>query len=151
MSLNENGPQSNLVSLASDIVSAFVANNSLARTELASLIASVHGALSGLGRPAAPEPERSAPPVPIKKSVTPDYLVSLEDGKQYKSLKRHLRVRGLTPEEYREKWGLPWDYPMVASNYAKQRSELATRIGLGQKRSGKKAARKAAKRLSATA
>ena len=142
MSLTDNGPQSNLVSLASDIVSAFVANNSLARTELASLIASVHGALSGLGRPAAQEPERSAPPVPIKKSVTPDYLVSLEDGKQYKSLKRHLRGRGLTPEQYREKWGLPFDYPMVAPNYAKQRSEMARQIGLGQKRSGKKGPRK---------
>ena len=142
MSLTDNGPQSNLVSLASDIVSAFVANNSLARTELASLIASVHGALSGLGRPVAPEPERSAPPVPIKKSVTPDYLISLEDGKQYKSLKRHLKGRGLTPEQYREKWGLPYDYPMVAPNYSKQRSELARQTGLGQKRSSKKGARK---------
>ena len=144
MSLNDNGRPSNLVSLATDIVSAFVANNSLARTELPSLIASVHGALSGLGRPAAQEPERSAPPVPIKKSVTPDYLISLEDGKQYKSLKRHLRGRGLTPEQYREKWGLPWDYPMVAPNYAKQRSEMATKMGLGQKRSGKKGPRKGA-------
>ena len=149
MSLTDNGPQSNLVSLAADIVSAFVANNSLARTELASLIASVHGALSGLGRPVAPDPERSTPPVPIKKSVTPDFLISLEDGKQYKSLKRHLRGRGLTPEQYRERWGLPWDYPMVAPNYAKQRSELATRMGLGQKRSGKKGPRKgSAKKLS---
>ena len=139
MSLNDNGPQSNLVSLASDIVSAFVANNSLARTELASLIASVHGALSGLGRPAAPDPERSAPPVPIKKSVTPDYLISLEDGKQYKSLKRHLRVRGLTPEQYREKWGLAADYPMVAPNYAKARSDLAKEMGLGQQRRKRRA------------
>jgi len=132
------------MSLASDIVSAYVANNSLSRPDLPALIASVHAALQNLGTPPAQAPQRPDPPVSIKKSVTPDYLISLEDGKQYKSLKRHLRGRGLTPEQYRERWGLPYDYPMVAPNYAKQRSELATRMGLGQNRSGKKGPRKGA-------
>src|SRR5215212_864365 len=132
----------NRIGLAADIVSAFVSNNSVSTEDLPSLISQVHAALENLGKPAQKEPEKPVPPVPIKRSVTPDYLISLEDGKQYKSLKRHLSGRGLTPEQYREKWGLPYDYPMVAPNYAKQRSELATRMGLGQKRSGKKGPRK---------
>jgi predicted transcriptional regulator len=119
--------------LAADIVSAYVARNSVRATDLPDLIASVHAALKALGSP-QPEPERPQPPVPIKKSVTPDYIVSLEDGRRYRSLKRHLRVRGLTPDQYREKWGLPRDYPMVAPNYAKVRSDLAKSLGLGQVR-----------------
>ena len=149
MTVNDNPPtvndsrqQADLVSLASEVVSAYVANNSLARTELPALIAAVHGALSGLGRPTSQEPERPAPAIPIKKSITSDYLISLEDGKQYKALKRHLTRLGLTPEQYRAKWGLPPGYPMVAPNYAKQRSEMASKMGLGQKRTGKKGARK---------
>jgi len=90
----------------------------------------------------APQPEKHEPPVPINKTIRPDYIISLEDGRQYKSLKRHLSSRGLTPEQYRQKWGLRADYPMVAANYAKTRSELAKAIGLGQKRRGKRAAKK---------
>jgi predicted transcriptional regulator len=140
--VNDSRQQADLVSLASEVVSAYVANNSLTRTELPALIAVVHGALSGLGRPTTQEPERPAPPIPIKKSITSDYLISLEDGKQYKALKRHLTRLGLTPEQYRAKWGLPPGYPMVAPNYAKRRSEIASKMGLGQKRTGKKGARK---------
>ncbi len=129
------GPQSQeLAELTSEIVSAYVTNNKLASSELPDIIASVHGALRGLGETKAPEPEKLIPIVPIKKSITPDYLISLEDGRHYKSLKRHLSGRGLTPAEYREKWGLARDYPMVAPNYAKQRSELAKALGLGQQR-----------------
>ncbi len=150
MTANDNPPTvkdsrqqaADLVSLASEVVSAYVANNSLTRTELPALIAVVHGALSGLGRPTSQEPERPAPPIPIKKSITSDYLISLEDGRQYKTLKRHLTRLGLTPEQYRAKWGLPPGYPMVAPNYAKRRSEMASKMGLGQKRTGKKGARK---------
>jgi predicted transcriptional regulator len=100
--------------------------------DLSDLIASVHGALQSLDAPQQAEPEKRQPPVPIKKSITPDFLISMEDGRRYKSMKRHLTGRGLTPEQYREKWGLPRDYPMVAPNYAKQRSELAKALGLGQ-------------------
>ena len=96
---------------------------------------SVHASIAGLSTPAAAqEPEKPVPPVSIKKSITPDYLISLEDGKRYKSLKRHLSGRGLTPDEYRAKWGLQRDYPMVVPNYAAQRSELAKSMGLGRKR-----------------
>ncbi|GJE01736.1 MucR family transcriptional regulator [Methylobacterium isbiliense] len=123
------------VSLASDIVSAYVAKNAVPVGSLPELLSSVHGALRSLGRDGAPAaPEKPVPPVAIRKSVTPDYLISLEDGRQYKSLKRHLATRGLTPEQYRQKWGLPPDYPMVAASYAAQRSDLAKSIGLGQKR-----------------
>jgi predicted transcriptional regulator len=126
----------NSIELAADIVSAFVSNNNVTTAELPSLISSVHAALENLGKPAQPEPQALVPPVPIKRTVTPDFLISLEDGKRYKSLKRHLAGRGLTPEQYRQKWGLPRDYPMVAPNYSAQRSELARTIGLGQKRKG---------------
>jgi predicted transcriptional regulator len=98
------------------------------------LIRSVYDQLGKLDRLIEPEAERPVPPVPIKKTVTPDHIVSLEDGRPYKSLKRHLSGRGLTPEHYRQKWGLPSDYPMVAANYAAQRSELAKSIGLGRSR-----------------
>ena len=130
----EDQPQSDLGALTADIVSAYVANNSVPQGELAAVIASVHAALQNLGAPKPAEPERPEPPVSIKKSITPDYLISLEDGRGYKSLKRHLTGRGLTPDQYRQKWGLPSDYPIVAPNYAKQRSELAKSLGLGQLR-----------------
>ena len=117
-----------------DVVSAYVSHNSVRAADLSDLIASVHRALQGLSAPPQAEPEKREPPVSIKKSITPDHLISLEDGKRYKSLKRHLKGRGLTPEQYREKWGLSRDYPMVAPNYAKQRSELAKALGLGQLR-----------------
>ena len=125
------------IDLAAEIVSAFVSNNSLPATELPALIGSVHHALnvlaSGAAQPVTEEPK--APAVAIKKSVQPDYIVCLDDGKRFKSLKRHLRtVYGLTPEQYRAKWGLPSSYPMVAPNYAATRSELAKRLGLGQQR-----------------
>lgn len=125
-----------LVSLSADIVSAFVSNNSVPTAELAALISSTHAALVALGRePAQAAPvDKPAPPVSIKKSITPDYLICLEDGKKFKSLKRHLRTAyHMTPEDYRAKWGLPADYPMVAPNYAEARSNLAKSMGLGQK------------------
>ena len=126
---------SNHIDLAADIVSAFVSNNAVPSAELPALIASVHSALAKVANGQTEKPaEAPVPPVSIKKSITPDFLISLEDGRRYKSLKRHLKGRGLTPEQYREKWGLPRDYPMVAPNYAKQRSELAKALGLGQLR-----------------
>jgi predicted transcriptional regulator len=102
--------------------------------ELPTLIRSVHEQLGKLGQPATPEREPLVPPIPIKKTVTPDHIISLEDGRPYRTLKRHLAGRGLTPEEYRRKWGLPPDYPMTAANYAAQRSELAKSSGLGRPR-----------------
>ena len=133
--------QPDLVGISAEIVSAYVAKNHIQTSEIPQLIASVHDALSNVAKP-APEPEKHEPPVPITKTIRPDYIISLEDGRQYKSLKRHLSSRGLTPEQYRKKWGLLRDYPMVAANYAKTRSELAKAIGLGQKRRGKRAAKK---------
>jgi predicted transcriptional regulator len=122
------------VGLAADIVAAFVSNNSVSAADLPGLIASIHSAITALSASApAREVEKPIPPVSIKKSITPDYLISLEDGKRYKSLKRHLGGRGLTPAEYRTKWGLPHDYPMVAPNYSAQRSEMAKSLGLGRK------------------
>jgi predicted transcriptional regulator len=130
---NETTP--NYMELAADIVSAFVSNNSVPVTELPGLIGNVHAALQNVGQPALKQDDaKPAPAVSVRKSVTPDYLISLEDGKQYKSLKRHLGKLGLTPEAYRERWGLPRDYPMVAPNYAAKRSELAKSMGLGQQR-----------------
>jgi predicted transcriptional regulator len=128
--------QPQLTELAADIVSAYVANNSVAAAELPKLIADVYKALGKASGAVAPEPEVEAlvPPVSIRKSITPDHLISLEDGKPYKSLKRHLAGRGLTPDDYRAKWGLPRDYPMVSPNYAAARSELAKASGLGQMR-----------------
>jgi predicted transcriptional regulator len=124
-----------LAELTASVVSAYVSNNPVNSNALPELITSVHAAIAALlAPPAPPEAERPVPAVPIKKSITPDYLISLEDGRRYKSLKRHLSGRGLTPEQYRTKWGLPADYPMVAPSYAKQRSELARSMGLGRKR-----------------
>ena len=124
------------IELAAEIVSAYVSNNNVGSGDLAGLIRDVHTALqqtaNGGGQP---EPEPQEPAVPVKKSVRPDHIVCLEDGKTFKSLKRHLRTdHNLSPEEYRSKWGLPRDYPMVAPNYAASRSELARKMGLGQKR-----------------
>ncbi len=119
--------------LAADIVAAFVSNNKIAVNELPELISSVHKALQSAGAPQPEPPPAPTPAVPVKKSVTPDFLISLEDGKKYKSLKRHLATRGMTPDEYRAKWALAKDYPMVAANYSAQRSNLAKTLGLGRK------------------
>jgi predicted transcriptional regulator len=123
-----------LTSLTADVVSAYVSNNAVQQSDLPSVIASVHAALQGLKAPKAPESEKLEPRMPIKKTITPDHLISLEDGRKYKTLKRHLAGLGLTPDQYRQKWGLSADYPMVAPNYARQRSELAKSLGLGQLR-----------------
>ena len=126
------------VALAAEVVSAFVGHNSLPVSELPGLITSVHAALikisGGTSAPSAAEPEVLTPAVPVRKSVTPDYIVCLDDGRKFKSLKRHLASLGMTPDQYRAKWGLAADYPMVASNYAATRSALAKKIGLGQNR-----------------
>ncbi|MEW4467167.1 MucR family transcriptional regulator [Parasphingorhabdus sp. JC815] len=123
-----------LIALTSDIVAAHVANNSVAVSDLPLIITNVHEALAGLSQKTA-EQERPEPAVPIKSSIKPDYIVCLEDGKKLKMLKRHLMTHyGMTPDEYRAKWDLPRDYPMVAPNYAKQRRELAKAIGLGRKK-----------------
>ncbi len=126
----------NLIALAANVVSAYVSNNAVPVADLPSLISDVHAALRSRVEGAGEEISQPLKPaVPIKKSVTPDYIVSLEDGKKFKSLKRHLATHhGLTPEEYRAKWGLPSDYPMVAPNYAATRSELAKTMGLGRQR-----------------
>jgi len=126
----------NNIELAAEIVSAYVSNNSVPATDLPALINDVYNALLRVGSVAAPAPvEAPKPAVAVKKSVTNDFIVCLEDGKKFKSLKRHLRTQyGLSPEEYREKWGLPADYPMVAPNYAAARSNLAKQMGLGQQR-----------------
>jgi len=127
----------NLIELAADIVSAYVSNNTVSVHDVTALIGDVYAALqrTSAGIVAEPLPEPLKPAVPVKKSVTPDYIVCLEDGKKFKSLKRHLRTQyNVTPEEYREKWGLPADYPMVAPNYAQARSDLAKKMGLGQQR-----------------
>jgi predicted transcriptional regulator len=127
----------NSVELAADVVAAYVSNNPLPKTGLLDLILAVHSSLARLeSEPerAPPQAEPKSPAVPIRRSVTPDYLICLEDGKRFKSLRRHLAGLGLTPKEYREKWKLPSDYPMVAPNYATQRSALARKMGLGQKR-----------------
>jgi len=126
------------LALTGEIVSAFVAYNSLRSIELPTLIQSVHAELakiiSGAVAPAAPAAEAATPAVSVRKSITPDYLVCLDDGLKFKSLRRHLTALGMTPEQYRAKWRLPADYPMVAANYAAQRSALAKKIGLGQSR-----------------
>jgi predicted transcriptional regulator len=130
----------NYIELAADIVSAYVSNNSVSATELTSLINEVHGALLRVSSGAVEVPaEAPKPAVSVKKSITPDYIVCLEDGKKFKSLKRHLRTQyNMSPEEYREKWSLPADYPMVAPNYAEARSQLAKQMGLGQQRRKRK-------------
>lgn len=128
--------QDNLIELTAEIVSAFVSTHTVAAGDLPGLINQVHSALFRTATGAVePEKEPLKPAIGVKKSITPDYIVCLEDGKKFKSLKRHLRTHyDLTPEQYREKWGLPADYPMVAPNYARARSALAKEMGLGQKR-----------------
>jgi predicted transcriptional regulator len=126
--------QPELIEMTAEIVAAYVASNNLAAADLPGLIQSVHRALAGVAGAGEPEPAVvKEPAVPIKKSLTPDYLICLEDGRRFKSLKRHLRTKyNLSPEDYRAKWGLPKDYPMVAPNYARARSDLAKQMGLGQ-------------------
>ena len=137
--MNEVAPDSNpelLIELTSEIVAAFVTNNSVAAADLPSLIVNVHGALGGVsGSPIAEVIEKPKPAVPVRRSIQHEYLICLEDGQKFKSLKRHLMTHyGLSPEQYREKWELPADYPMVAPAYAEARSRLAKEMGLGQKR-----------------
>ena len=125
--------KSDLVDMAAEIVSAYVSANQVPPQDIPALIRTVHSALREVsGAPSVVAESSQEPAVAIKKSVTPDYIICLEDGKKFKSLKRHLRTRySMTPEDYRAKWGLPHDYPMVAPNYAKARSDLAKRMGLG--------------------
>ncbi len=136
---NENqvkAPDQGMLRMTAEVVSAYVGNNSLPASQIPDVIKTVYSSLitlgeNGLGRDAL------KPAVPVRRSITPDYIVCLEDGKKLKMLKRHLRTTyNLTPEEYRAKWGLPPDYPMVAPNYARQRSEFAKRIGLGRRTGG---------------
>lgn len=130
----EQDGQVDIVSIAADIVAAYVSNNPLPVAELPKLIGDIHAALKGIGTPATEPVAKQEPAVPIRKSVTPDYIICLEDGKKFKSLKRHIGVHyNLTPDEYRQKWNLPSDYPMVAPSYASQRSALAKASGLGRK------------------
>lgn len=130
-----------VIGMTAEIVSAYVGNNTVSAADLPGLIQSVHKALTGIsGEPEVVEATPREPAVPVRRSITPDYLVCLEDGRKFKSLKRHLRTKyNMSPEEYRTKWGLPKDYPMVAPNYAKARSDLAKQMGLGQ--GGRQAAR----------
>jgi predicted transcriptional regulator len=130
------GAGKSFIDLTADIVSAYLSNNPTPAAEIPSLISQVHAALTRVaaGR-SEPAPEPARPAVPVKKSIHPDYLVCLEDGKRFKSLRRHLRTQyNMTPEQYRDKWNLPPDYPMVAPNYAVTRSQLAKKMGLGQQR-----------------
>ena len=141
--MSDNTSGSNFIELTAEIVSAYVSNNSVSASELPGLINQVHSALtrvsSGHGEGTPSEPLK--PAVSVKRSITPDYIVCLEDGKKFKSLKRHLRTQySMTPEAYREKWDLPPDYPMVAPNYASQRSRLAKEIGLGTRARRRRAA-----------
>jgi len=140
----DNSKGYDLLKLASDIVAAYVSNNPLPVGELPAMIKSVHATLGGLAGGMAGEIATSQKPaVTVKKSITPEFLICLEDGKKLKMLKRYLRSRyGLSPDQYRAKWGLPADYPMVASNYAAQRSEFAKKIGLGRSAPEKKSRRR---------
>jgi len=130
----------NFIDLTTTIVSAYVSNNPVPASDVPALIGQIHAALLRVSTGRAELPlEPAKPAVPVKKSMTADYLICLEDGKRFKSLKRHLRTQyGMTPEQYRDKWGLPPDYPMVAPNYAVARSQLAKKMGLGQQRRRRK-------------
>jgi predicted transcriptional regulator len=139
-SMQEKG---NLVELTADIVAAYVGNNIVPQADLPKLIANIYQSLAsatnGPGEAKSPDIVELKPAVPVRKSITPDFIICLEDGKKFKSLKRHLRTHyDLSPEQYREKWGLPLDYPMVAPNYAEARSSLAKKIGLGQNRAARR-------------
>jgi predicted transcriptional regulator len=132
---NQENAAEAIVSLTADIVAAHVSNNSVAVNDLPTLIQNVHNALAGLGRVQEEPPVKQEPAVSVRSSIKPDYVVCLEDGLKMKMLKRHLMTdHGMTPEQYRQKWGLGPDYPMVAPNYAEQRRALAKKIGLGTKR-----------------
>jgi len=134
--MSESVANSNFIELTAEIVSAYVSNNTVPAAEIPALINQVHAALSRVsGGPVEMPSEPLKPAVSLKKSITPEYIVCLEDGKKFKSLKRHLRTQyNMTPEQYRDKWGLSADYPMVAPNYAAARSQLAKQMGLGQQR-----------------
>jgi predicted transcriptional regulator len=134
--MNDTSGNGNFIELTAEIVSAYVSNNTVPASDIPALISQVHAALSRVsGKPGDGATEPLKPAVSLKKSVTPEYIVCLEDGKKFKSLKRHLRTQyNMTPEQYREKWGLGPDYPMVAPNYAAARSQLAKQMGLGQQR-----------------
>ena len=133
-----------LITLTSDIVAAHLSNNSVAVNEVPSLISNVYGALAGLGQTAKVEEKMPEPAVSVRSSIKPDYIVCLEDGKKLKMLKRHLMTHyNLTPEQYRARWNLPADYPMVAPNYAEKRRDLAKKIGLGRKPGAKRGRKKA--------
>ncbi len=134
--------KSEVIEMTADIVSAYVGNNSVAAADLPALIQSIHGALANVSIGVdVVDVTPKEPAVPIKRSITPEFLICLEDGRKFKSLKRHLRTKyNISPEEYREKWSLPKDYPMVAPSYAKARSDLAKQMGLGQ--GGRQAPRK---------
>jgi len=132
----EDTTSGDFIELTADIVSAYVSNNTVPAGDIAALINQVHSALIRVSSGQADAPsEPLKPAIPVKKSIAPEYIVCLEDGKKFKSLKRHLRTQyNMTPEQYRDKWGLPPDYPMVAPNYAAARSQLAKQMGLGQQR-----------------
>ena len=134
--MSEGSSSSNYIALTAEIVSAYVSNNSVSAGDLPALIGQVHSALTRVSSNHGEAPsEPLKPAISVKRSVTPDYIVCLEDGKKFKSLKRHLRTQySMTPEAYRDKWDLPPDYPMVAPNYAEARSQLAKKMGLGQQR-----------------
>lgn len=134
--MNDSSDAPNYLDLTADIVSAYVSNNSVTANDLPALIGEVHAALGRLTGKVEDAPvEVQKPAISVRKSITPDYIICLEDGKKFKSLKRHLRTQyNMTPEQYREKWGLAADYPMVAPNYAEARSKLAKEMGLGQQR-----------------
>jgi predicted transcriptional regulator len=125
------------VELTAEVVAAYVANNPIPRSELPALIQAMKSAIDGLGKGlegAQPQVETKPPAVPVRKSITPDYLICLEDAKKFKSMRRHLRLHSLTPEQYRAKWSLPSNYTMLAPNYATRRSDIAKKMGLGRKR-----------------
>jgi predicted transcriptional regulator len=138
--MSDSTPSGKFIELTAGIVSAYVSNNSVPSGDLSALISQVHAALSRVSSGhSEPSSEPPKPAVSVKKSITPDHIVCLEDGKKFKSLKRHLRTQyNMTPEQYREKWGLAPDYPMVAPNYAAARSHLAKQMGLGQQRKRRK-------------
>jgi predicted transcriptional regulator len=136
--MDDHAKPDHLIALATDIICAYVSNNTVSAADLPNVIGAVHSALAQATGGHAPAPlvrEELKPAISLKKSITPEYLICLEDGKKFKSLKRHIRTHyNLSPEEYRDKWGLPHDYPMVAPNYAEARSALAKKMGLGTRR-----------------
>lgn len=146
MSEQEQADRTATLETTAHIVAAYLENNRIPVGQIADLIASVSAQLDRLSAPVAPEATRPVPPVNPKKTITPDAIISLEDGKPYKALRRHLHTYGLTPNEYRAKWGLPHDYPMVAPNYSAARSALAKKLGLGRKAPPKKVTKARAKK-----